>query len=70
MIPRKALEIIDRTLKNVMNNSLPFGGKTFILGGDFKQVLPVVKKPPEAKLSRSASNPHTSGNSLKLIISK
>lgn len=44
MIPRKALEMIDRTLKDVMNCSLPFGGKTFILGGDFRQVLPVVKK--------------------------
>lgn len=43
MIPKKALEIIDRTLRDVMDNDLPFGGKTFILGGDFKQVLPVVK---------------------------
>lgn len=44
MIPRRALEIIDRTLRDIMNKNLPFGGKTFILGGDFRQVLPVVKK--------------------------
>ncbi|KAG8174784.1 hypothetical protein JTE90_013184 [Oedothorax gibbosus] len=50
MIPRKALEIIDRTLKDVMNNSLPFGGKTFILGGDFRQVLPVVKKATRSQI--------------------
>lgn len=44
MIPRKALETISRTLCDVMNSTVPFGGKTFILGGDFRQTLPVVKK--------------------------
>lgn len=43
MVPKKALEIVDRTLKDVCNNNLPFGGKLLIMGGDFRQILPVIK---------------------------
>jgi len=41
MAPRHALEIIDRTLRDIMNNNLPFGGKIIVLGGDFRQLLPI-----------------------------
>nr|XP_046478596.1 uncharacterized protein LOC124217240 [Neodiprion pinetum] len=44
MIPKIALELIDRTLKDIMEDASPFGGKTIILGGDFRQVLPIVKR--------------------------
>nr|XP_046472586.1 ATP-dependent DNA helicase pif1-like [Neodiprion pinetum] len=44
MIPKIALELIDRTLKDIMEDASPFGGKTIILGGDFGQVLPIVKR--------------------------
>ena len=41
MTPRYALEVADRTLRDMMNNNKPFGGKVFVLGGDFRQLLPV-----------------------------
>nr|XP_046472571.1 uncharacterized protein LOC124214349 [Neodiprion pinetum] len=41
MAPRYALEVADRTLQDIMNNNLPFGGKIIVLGGDFSQLLPV-----------------------------
>ncbi|XP_011859152.1 PREDICTED: uncharacterized protein LOC105556668 [Vollenhovia emeryi] len=41
MAPRYALEIMDRTLRDIMNNDLPFGGKIIVLGGDFRQLLPI-----------------------------
>ncbi|PAV76155.1 hypothetical protein WR25_25064 [Diploscapter pachys] len=44
MVPKFALEIIDRKLKELMDNDLIFGGKVFIIGGDFRQILPVKKK--------------------------
>jgi hypothetical protein len=44
MAPRTALETVDRLLQDVMQNNSPFGGKTMVLGGDFRQVLPVVEK--------------------------
>jgi ATP-dependent DNA helicase PIF1 len=33
-------------MKNVhpKNNVLPFGGKVVVLGGDFRQILPVIPK--------------------------
>ncbi|KAL4619722.1 hypothetical protein ACB092_06G100700 [Castanea dentata] len=44
MVNRRALESLDRTFKDIMEVNLPFGGKVLILGGDFRQVLPVVPK--------------------------
>jgi hypothetical protein len=35
------LEIIDKKLKELMKNDKPFGGKTFILSGDFRQMLAI-----------------------------
>ena len=43
MIPKKVLEIVNNTLQDVCSNKVPFGGKLIILGGDFRQILPVVK---------------------------
>ena len=39
--PRYALEVIDRTLRDIIQKDEPFGGKIFLLGGDFRQLLPV-----------------------------
>ena len=44
MAPRYALEIIDRTLKDIMSNDSLFGGKIVILGGDFRQLLPILPR--------------------------
>ncbi|XP_036143658.1 ATP-dependent DNA helicase pif1-like isoform X2 [Monomorium pharaonis] len=41
MAPQYALEIMDRTLRDIMNNNFPFGGKIVLLGGDFRQLLPI-----------------------------
>ena len=38
---RYSLEIMDRSLRDIMNNDLPFGGKLILMGGDFRQLPPV-----------------------------
>ncbi|CAG9760350.1 unnamed protein product [Ceutorhynchus assimilis] len=44
MTPRLAVDAIDRYFRELMDNrDLPFGGKCFVFGGDFRQILPVVK---------------------------
>ena len=49
MTNRHCFEALDRTLRDVLSvgdesrSSLPFGGKTVVFGGDFRQVLPVVE---------------------------
>ncbi|XP_047124872.1 uncharacterized protein LOC124806981 [Hydra vulgaris] len=44
MIPKHALNAIDKLLQDVCNNRFPFGGKVILMGGDFRQILPVVKR--------------------------
>jgi len=39
---KHCFEAVDRLLRDVMRNDIPFGGKIFIIGGDFRQTLPVV----------------------------
>lgn len=42
MVPKWALMAVDDLLRDLMNSTLPFGGKTLIVGGDFRQIVPVV----------------------------
>ena len=44
MIPVDAINAVDRLMKDLLISQLPFGGKFFILGGDFRQVLPVIRR--------------------------
>ncbi|XP_073138532.1 uncharacterized protein [Henckelia pumila] len=39
-----AFESVNKTFQDIMENQLPFGGKIMVFGGDFRQVLPVVKQ--------------------------
>ena len=48
-----ALTCVDRLLKDIMGNDVPFGGKIIVLGGDFRQVLPVV---PHASRAATIAN--------------
>lgn len=43
LAPKTAISVLDRLLKDLMRNDLPFGGKLIVFGGDFCQVLPVVR---------------------------
>ncbi|CAF1613761.1 unnamed protein product [Adineta ricciae] len=43
MAPRFALDAVDILLRDIMNIDTPFAGKIMILGGDFRQVLPVIR---------------------------
>ncbi|KAD2392816.1 hypothetical protein E3N88_39793 [Mikania micrantha] len=44
MAKRQAIEDVDRTFQNITGVSVPFGGKIKVMGGDFRQVLPVIKR--------------------------
>ncbi|KAK7255526.1 hypothetical protein RIF29_28939 [Crotalaria pallida] len=50
MVNKWAFEALDRTLHDLMRfvnvdaATMPFGGKTIVLGGDFRQILPVVPR--------------------------
>ncbi|GAN11810.1 ATP-dependent DNA helicase PIF1-like, partial [Mucor ambiguus] len=61
MTHKNAFQAVDRSLRDLMSSvhlsyaGKPFGGKVVVLGGDFRQVLPVVKK---------GSDQHQSGDTL------
>ena len=42
MLDHYQLEALNRTLRDVMENEFPFGSKTIVLSGDFRQCLPMV----------------------------
>nr|KAJ0210749.1 hypothetical protein LSAT_V11C400209270 [Lactuca sativa] len=44
MAKRSAIEALDGLLQDLMDSSEIFGGKVVVLGGDFRQTLPVVRK--------------------------
>ncbi|XP_063797542.1 ATP-dependent DNA helicase pif1-like [Pseudophryne corroboree] len=44
MLPKHGLRCIDTLLRDIMNINTPFGNKVIVLGGDFRQTLPVVPR--------------------------
>ena len=48
MAHRYHIEGLDRTLRDLTATDEPFGGKVVVFGGDFRQVLPVVKHANQA----------------------
>ena len=42
MVPLAALDAVERLLRDLTGDSRAFGGKVLILGGDFRQLLPVM----------------------------
>jgi ATP-dependent DNA helicase PIF1 len=62
MINKWAFEAFERTLQDIMsevdvvNKTLPFGGKTVVFGGDFRQILPVIPKGSRADIVHATIN--------------
>ncbi|XP_045831092.1 uncharacterized protein LOC123922418 [Trifolium pratense] len=59
MMNRHCFEAFDRTMKDLMgkvdkkNRDKPFGGKVVVLGGDFRQILPVIRKGSRSEVVRA-----------------
>ena len=50
MTQRQAVETLDRSLQDIIECDLPFGGKVIVFGGDFRQVLSVVPRGTRAQI--------------------
>ena len=51
MTKRQCIETLDRSLQDIMECGLPFGGKVMVFGGDFRQVLLVVTRGTRAQVT-------------------
>lgn len=73
MFNRFCFETVDRTLRDVMrvqaedNLHKPFGGKVVVLGGDFRQILPVIRKGSRHDIIASSINSSKLWNSCKVL---
>ncbi|CAN6685077.1 unnamed protein product [Malus baccata var. baccata] len=47
-------DTLDRTFRDLTDIDLPFGGKIMIFGGDFRQVLPVIRKGTKSELIQAS----------------
>ncbi|XP_060854912.1 ATP-dependent DNA helicase PIF1-like [Metopolophium dirhodum] len=54
MSPGLQLTVVDRLLRDVMVSELPFGGKTMLFTGDFRQILPVIRRGTRADIVMSS----------------
>ncbi|XP_028757288.1 uncharacterized protein LOC114716448 [Neltuma alba] len=50
MVQRYCIEAFDHSLKDLIHSNLPFRAKCIIMGGDFRQILPVVPKGSRASV--------------------
>ena len=50
MVPKHVLNIIHNLLRQVENDEILFGGKIFLFGGDFRQILPIQEHATRAEL--------------------
>ncbi len=51
-----AFEALDSTLQDLTKIKTPFGGKSLVCGGDFRQILPVIPDGTPEKICEAALN--------------
>ena len=54
MLHKYVFECVHKTLIDLRENDQPFGGMVVILGGDFRQILPVIRHGREADIVESS----------------
>ncbi|XP_024984081.1 uncharacterized protein LOC112520008 [Cynara cardunculus var. scolymus] len=64
---RQAVEALDRTMQDITGVTLPFGEKIMVMGGDFRQVLPVMRRGTRAQIVDSSLRMSPLWSSIKKI---
>jgi hypothetical protein len=54
LMHKLSIEAVDRSLKDMLNNNSPFGGITVLFGGDYRQVLPIMKNGSRTQIVNSS----------------
>ncbi|XP_020876690.1 ATP-dependent DNA helicase PIF1-like [Arabidopsis lyrata subsp. lyrata] len=67
MMHKHCFEALDRSLKDILNPTKPFGGKTVVFGGDFRQILPVVPKGSREQIVQASLSSSSLWNSCQVL---
>ncbi|KAJ0513582.1 putative DNA helicase [Helianthus annuus] len=73
MVHRHGFEAFDKTLKDILssddssNGQQPFGGKTIVFGGDFRQILPVIPSGSRQDIVNASLSSSYIWNSCKVL---
>ncbi|XP_075475690.1 uncharacterized protein LOC142509589 [Primulina tabacum] len=67
MANRYAFESVSKSFQDIMENQIAFGRKTMVFGGDFRQMLPVVKRGSKAEQIAASISRSTFWNCVKII---
>ncbi|XP_073059734.1 uncharacterized protein [Primulina eburnea] len=67
MANRYAFESVSKSFQDIMEIQIVFGGKTMVFGGDFRQVLPVVKRGSKAEQIAASISRSTFWHCVKII---
>ena len=65
MSHKHAVLAVDRALQDITGCQLPFGGKVVVMGGDFRQVLPVVPRGTPEQIMNSCIKRSALGRTCK-----
>jgi ATP-dependent DNA helicase PIF1 len=64
---KHAFEAVDRTFRDLTGLNRPFGGVVVVMGGDFRQVLPVIPKGSRAQIVQASLNRSLLWNDIQLM---
>ncbi|XP_072037279.1 uncharacterized protein [Amphiura filiformis] len=67
MAHKQVIECLERSLRSLTQSDKPFGGKVVAFGGDFRQVLPVVRHGNRATIVQSAFKRSTLWKHVKTL---
>ena len=67
MVHKHCMEALDRTLKDIMQSTNIFGGICVVMGGDFRQILPVIPKGSRASIVDSCISSSTLWKKCKIF---
>ena len=67
MVHKFAFEAVDRTFRDITQVDKPFGGKIFVFGGDFCQILPVIPHATRADIVSASLSKSSIWKYLKVM---
>ena len=53
---RQCHEAVERCLRDIMGNDLPWDGKIVVMGGDFRQIISVVREDTRTQVLSACVN--------------